>query len=165
MGNEFAQGQEWSHQRSLDWHLLDIDYHQGQQHLTQDLNHLYKNEPALHLDHSGHGFEWISYDDSANSILVFVRKAKEYTAHGIAITNFTPVPQANYRIGVPEPGRYQVIFNSDEGGYAGSDYLLSQGCQKDHIYQTEAIDSHGKTNSIEIKIPPLCGVFLKWLGE
>ncbi|SBS32353.1 1,4-alpha-glucan branching enzyme GlgB [Marinomonas spartinae] len=165
MGNEFAQGQEWSHQRSLDWHLLDIDYHQGQHRLTQDLNHLYKNEQALHLDHSGHGFEWISYDDSANSILVFVRKAKEYTAHGIAITNFTPVPQANYRIGVPEPGRYQVIFNSDDGRYSGSDYLLSQGCQKNHIYQTEAIASHDKANSIEIKVPPLSGVFLKWLGE
>ncbi|MFI8620381.1 1,4-alpha-glucan branching protein GlgB [Marinomonas sp. NPDC078689] len=165
MGNEFAQGREWSHERSLDWHLLDINYHQGQQALSQDLNHLYKNESALHLDHSGLGFEWISYDDSANSILVFVRKAKNNAEHGVVITNFTPVPQGSYRIGVPESGRYQVAFNTDESKYQGSDYLHYEGLTSDHIYTTEAVSSHGKAHSIVVKVPPLSAVFLKWLAS
>ena len=159
MGNEFAQGQEWSHERSLDWHLLDIDYHQGQHRLSKDLNHLYQNEASLHLDHSGHGFEWISYDDSANSILAFVRKSKCGLEHAIAVVNFTPVPQGNYRIGVPQAGRYQVIFNSDSPEYAGSGYV------KTDEFITANIASHGKNQSIELQVPPLAGILLKWLGD
>lgn len=165
MGNELAQGREWNHDSSLDWHLLDTDYHKGQQDLTRDLNALYQQDASLHLDHSGAGFEWISYDDSSNSILVFVRKEKESVNHGIALLNFTPVPQPNYRIGVLQPGRYQVILNTDEGTYTGSNYMEKQGLSEAHIYTTEKVDSHGKKYSIELKVPPLAGVYLKWLGE
>ncbi|MBJ7537399.1 1,4-alpha-glucan branching protein GlgB [Marinomonas transparens] len=159
MGNEFAQGQEWSHERSLDWHLLEIDLHKGQHTLSKDLNHLYKNEASLHLDHSHQGFEWISYDDHANSILAFVRKAKNNEEHVIAIINFTPVPQGHYRIGVPRAGRYQLVLNTDDAKYTGSGYMETQE------FHTSNIASHGREQSIELQVPPLAGMLLKWLGK
>ncbi|SHE35863.1 1,4-alpha-glucan branching enzyme [Marinomonas polaris DSM 16579] len=159
MGNEFAQGQEWSHERSLDWHLLDTDFHKAQQTLSKDLNHLYQNEASLQFDHSHQGFEWISYDDSANSILAFARKAKDSDEHAVAVINFTPAPHANYRIGVPKAGRYQVIMDTDETSYTGSGFAKSKG------YDTQTIVSHGRDQSIELQVPPLAGVLLKWLGE
>lgn len=159
MGNEFAQGQEWSHERSLDWHLLDTDFHKAQQTLSKDLNHLYQNEASLQFDHSHQGFEWISYDDSANSILAFARKAKDSDEHAVAVINFTPTPHANYRIGVPKAGRYQVIMDTDETSYTGSGFVKSKE------YDTQTIVSHGRDQSIELQVPPLAGVLLKWLGE
>ena len=159
MGNEFAQGREWSHERSLDWHLLETDFHKSQQALSKDLNHLYQNEVSLHFDHSHQGFEWISYDDSANSILAFSRKAKDQDAHSIAVINFTPTPHSNYRIGVPKAGCYQIIMNTDDSRYTGSGYV------QDQEYNTHAVSSHGREHSIELQIPPLAGVLLKWLGE
>lgn len=159
MGNEFAQGQEWSHERSLDWHLLDTDYHKAQQSLSKDLNHLYKNEASLQFDHSYLGFEWISYDDSANSILAFARKAKNSDEHTVAVINFTPTPHDNYRIGVPKSGRYQVVMDTDETSYTGS------GFAKSKEYNTQTIVSHGRDQSIELQVPPLAGVLLKWLSE
>ena len=155
MGNEFAQGQEWSHERSLDWHLLETSYHKAQQTLSKDLNHLYTNEPSLQFDHSYQGFEWISYDDSANSILVFARKAKDSDEHVIAVINFTPTPHGNYRIGVPKAGRYEIVMDTDEVSYTGSGYA------KVKTYQTQAIVSHGREQSIELQVPPLAGVLLK----
>ncbi|NLQ16892.1 1,4-alpha-glucan branching protein GlgB [Marinomonas sp. M1K-6] len=159
MGNEFAQGQEWSHERSLDWHLLETDYHKAQQTLSKDLNHLYQNESSLHFDHSHLGFEWISYDDNANSILAFARKAKDSDEHTVAVINFTPTPHANYHIGVPKAGRYHVIMDTDETSYTGSGYTKAKQ------YNTQAVVSHGREQSIELQIPPLAGVLLKWLGE
>ncbi|GAB3484836.1 1,4-alpha-glucan branching protein GlgB [Marinomonas epiphytica] len=159
MGSEFAQGQEWSHERSLDWHLLDTDFHLGQQQLCKGLNHLYREEASLHLDHSPKGFEWISHDDSTNSILAFVRKAKKSDQHTLAVLNFTPVPHSQYRIGVPQAGRYQVIFNSDDNQYMGSGFV------KNTLYETANISSHGREQSIELEVPPLAGILLKWLGN
>lgn len=159
MGNEFAQGQEWSHERSLDWHLLDTDYHKAQQALSKDLNHLYQGESSLQYDHSYHGFEWISYDDNANSILAFARKAKDSTEHTVAVINFTPTPHGHYRIGVPKAGRYQVIMDTDKTSYTGSGYANI------NEYTTQAVMSHGREHSIELQVPPLAGVLLKWLGE
>ena len=156
MGNELAQGQEWSHERSLDWHLLEVDYHAGQQQVTKVLNHLYKNEPALHLDHSPSGFEWISLDDSANSTLAFVRREKESAEHLLILVNFTPTPHGNYRIGTPQKGRYEVVFNSDETVYTGSGYPVKNS------YLTEPVINHGREQSIEVQLPPLCTLALKW---
>jgi 1,4-alpha-glucan branching enzyme len=143
----------------LDWHLLETDFHKSQQALSKDLNHLYQNEVSLHFDHSHQGFEWISYDDSANSILAFARKAKDQDAHSIAVINFTPTPHSNYRIGVPKAGCYQIIMNTDDSRYTGSGYV------QDQEYNTHAVSSHGREHSIELQIPPLAGVLLKWLGE
>jgi 1,4-alpha-glucan branching enzyme len=159
MGNEFAQGREWSHERSLDWNLLEVDYHKAQHTLSKDLNHLYKSEASLHFDHSRKGFEWISYDDSTNSILAFARKAKDSEEHTVAIINFTPMTHSNYRVGVPRSGHYQLIMNTDDEQYTGSGYT------KNVEYRTQNIASHSRDQSIELQIPPLAGVLLKWLGE
>ena len=156
MGNEFAQGQEWSHERSLDWHLLETDFHKAQHLLSKDLNHLYQEESSLHFDHSHLGFEWISYDDSANSILAFARKAKNSDAHSIAVVNFTPTPHGRYRIGVPKAGYYKIILDTDETKYTGSGYVKTQ------VYKTQAVASHGREQSIELEIPPLAGMLLIW---
>ncbi|MCZ2720685.1 1,4-alpha-glucan branching protein GlgB [Marinomonas sp. 15G1-11] len=156
MGNEIAQGQEWSHERSLDWHLLDIESHKGQQSVTRDLNNLYKNEAALRLDHSGDGFEWVCHDDGENSILSFLRKDKNSKENLLVVTNFTPVPHEHYRLGVPIEGDFKVIFNSDAGIYSGSDYPLSPS------YRTKREASHGKAFSINLQIPPLATIILKW---
>ncbi|WP_191600529.1 1,4-alpha-glucan branching protein GlgB [Marinomonas algicola] len=156
MGNEIAQGQEWSHERSIDWHLLEVEQHKGQQTLTRDLNHLYQNEPALQLDHSGHGFEWICHDDGTNSIISFLRKDKTNTEILLVVTNFTPVPHNIYRLGVPVEGEFDVIFNSDAGIYTGSDYPISSK------YEVNNEASHSKAFSINMQIPPLATVILKW---
>lgn len=156
MGNELAQGQEWSHERSLDWHLLDVDYHQGQQQVTKTLNHLYQTEAALQLDHLPSGFEWISLDDSTNSTLAFVRREKESAEHILVLVNFTPTPHGNYRIGTPQAGRYELIFNSDETRFSGSGYPVETS------YKTTNQASHGKEQSIEVKLPPLSTIAFKW---
>ena len=159
MGNELAQGQEWSHERSLDWHLLDVDFHLGQQRVTKSLNHLYRNEPALHLDHSPSGFEWISHDDSTNSTLAFVRRAKESAEHLIVLVNFTPTPHGDYKIGTPQTGRYELVFNSDENQYTGSGYPIHSS------YTTNSEASHGREQSIKVQLPPLSVIALKWFDK
>lgn len=159
MGNEFAQGQEWGHERSLDWHLLNVGYHKAQQLLSKDLNHLYKEEASLHYDHSHLGFEWISYDDSHNSVLAFVRKAKASDEHTVAVINFTPMTHNLYRIGVPKSGRYQLLLDTDDKQYAGSGFVDNA------IYHTQGIGCHGREQSIEIPISPLAGTIFKWLGQ
>ncbi|AEF55366.1 1,4-alpha-glucan branching protein GlgB [Marinomonas posidonica] len=156
MGNEFAQGQEWSHERSLDWHLLDIAYHKAQQDLTKDLNQLYQQQTSLHCDHSADGFEWISHDDSQNSILAFVRRTKGSSQHLLVIINFTPTPHTHYRIGVPETGQYQVLLNTDDANYQGSQFTQQS------TYSTDPIAHHGRANSIEVQVPPLSGLIFTW---
>jgi 1,4-alpha-glucan branching enzyme len=152
MGNEFAQGREWSHERSLDWHLLEIDPHQGQQHLTRDLNHLYQNCRALQLDHSHEGFEWLCHDDASNSIVAFLRKSKDQQDLVLVVVNFTPVPQGNYRVGVPVEGTFDLLLNTDNSDYTGSNFPIPTQLT------TQKITSHGKPFSLEVAIPPLAAV-------
>ena len=155
MGNEFAQGKEWNHDTSLDWHLLDIDYHRAQQSLCRDLNKLYREQAALQYDHQQAGFEWISYDDSGNGILSFIRKAKDTGEKLIILVNFTPIPHQEYRIGVPDEGEYEIIFNSDEQHYMGSRYQMPPQCH------TDIIAYHGQNTSLCIQVPPLAAIVLK----
>ena len=155
MGNELAQGREWNHDTSLDWHLLDIDYHQAQQSLCRDLNQLYQDEAALHYDHSYQGFEWISYDDKGNSILSFIRRAKDSDEKLVVLINFTPNPHNEYRVGVPDEGEYQLVFNTDGEPYKGSQYPVPTSCN------TDAIASHGKDQSLCLQVPPLAAIALK----
>ena len=155
MGNEFAQGREWNHDASLDWHLLEIDYHKGQQTLCKDLNKLYQKEVALQFDHNQEGFEWISYDDNDNSILSFIRKAKDTEEELIVLVNFTPNPHHEYCIGVPEAGEYEIVFNSDDAIYQGSDF-----CSNTSI-KTATLSSHGKPYSLNVQVPPLATLALK----
>ncbi len=160
MGNEFAQGREWNYEESLDWFLLDENigggWHKGVLKLVKDLNHIYReNLPLFELDYSPEGFDWLVVDDAANSVFAFERRSSNGECI-IVISNFTPVPRHNYRIGVNVAGTYEEILNTDSMYYQGSNvgnfgYVTS-----------EEIESHGRENSISISIPPLATVYLKY---
>ena len=148
MGNEIGQWNEWKHDQSLDWHLLDWAEHRGIKKLFQDLNHLYKEEKPLHeLSYTEDGYEWIDYNDQNNSVLAYIRKDKQGKCLVVA-ANFTPTVQKNYRIGVPFERTCSEILNSDAEIYGGSNVLNP----KVHI---EYFRSHGRDKSIAISLPPL----------
>ncbi len=156
MGCEFAQWQEWNFNASLEWAALTAPSHQGVQHFVQDLNRLYRNEPALYEnDFEGAGFAWIDARDSANSVLSFMRKAKSRDEFIVVISNFTPVPRSGYRVGVPRPGYYREILNSDSEYYGGSNMGNGGG------QATEDISMHGQPQSLSLTLPPLATIMLK----
>jgi len=157
MGSEFGQWSEWYHERSLDWHLLEYPLHQGVYRLIQDLNLLYKQEPALYrCDFDHPGFEWIHVGDWQNSILAFMRKDPDSVQEQVlAVCNFTPVPHKDYRIGFPYKAFLKEILNSDSSIYGGS------GCLNGGGVHAEPIAHHGREYSISLNIPPLGVVYLK----
>jgi 1,4-alpha-glucan branching enzyme len=156
MGSEFGQRQEWQHDYSLDWHLLEDQQHAGLSKWVQDLNHLYRKEQALYeIDFESSGFQWIESNDWNHSVLVFLRKDKTEKEKIIVICNFVPTPWYNYRIGVPDDGVWQEILNSDDTLYAGS----GQGNMG--TTKTTPLPMHGFEYSINITIPPLGILFLK----
>ena len=156
MGGKFAQSSEWNFQQSLDWHLLEYDFHSGVQELIKDLNTLYKTSPALYeKQFSPEGFEWIDYGDSANSVLTFIRHGHKTEDDLYIACNFTPVPREKYRIGVPKSsGTLKEVFNSDAKKYGGSG-------TKNTAVKVSKTPWHGRKNSINITIPPLGIVILK----
>ncbi|HZZ59315.1 MAG TPA: 1,4-alpha-glucan branching protein GlgB [Opitutaceae bacterium] len=150
MGGEFAQGREWSYNESLDWHLLDIDWHRGVQSLVRDLNHLYRELPSLHrFDCSGEGFEWIDATDTLQSVLSFIRKGAPGESTVLAVCNFTPVPRPNHRIGVPAGGWWTERINTDAADYGGGGMGNGGGVM------AEAIPAHGRSFSVNLTLPPL----------
>ena len=149
MGGEFGQTSEWNFQESLDWHLLDYEFHQGVQKVVKDLNTLYKSQPALYeKQFSPEGFEWIEWNDAENSVLTYIRKGHETKDDLIIIANFTPVTREKYRVGVPGAKQRKLVFNSDDSKYGGS------GVAKKTVKPTKKA-WNGRENSIEINIPPL----------
>ncbi|MDD5331015.1 MAG: 1,4-alpha-glucan branching enzyme, partial [Sulfuricella sp.] len=154
MGTEFGQGLEWNSAGVLDWYVLEYPFHQGVQRLVKDLNHLYHNTPVLFgNEFEWPGFEWIDCHDSAQSVLSFMRKADEdFLA---VVVNLTPVPRLGYRIGVPRPGRYREIFNSDSEYYGGSN-MGNGGAD----LVAEEIPWMNQPFSIGMTLPPLAGVIL-----
>ncbi len=154
MGCEFAQGDEWNQDKSLEWYVLDYKLHQGVQQLVGDLNHLYRDNPVLYqYDFDAKGFEWVDCHDAAQSVLSYMRHADNESV--LVVLNFTPVPRTHYRIGVKEPGYYQEIFNSDSGLYGGTNIGNAGGVQ------SEPTPWMGQTHSIEITLPPLAAVVFK----
>lgn len=150
MGGEFGQGEEWNFQQSLDWHVLQYGYHKGMQRLVAGLNALYKKEPALHeKQFSSEGFEWIDYNDAANSVLIYLRKGNEEKDTVIVICNMTPVPRESYRVGLPNDGKYKLIFNTDEANFGGSDTPVKKQVT------AEEMDWQFRDHSMEIDLPPL----------
>jgi 1,4-alpha-glucan branching enzyme len=150
MGDEFAQVREWNHDQSLDWHLLAQDDHAGLQQLLRDLNHLYRDTPALYqLDFSGAGFEWIDCSDNEQSVIAFLRHGKEPAPLVVVVCNMTPVIRSNYRVGVPAPGRDLERINSDAGCYGGS------GVGNLGAVDAEPIAAHGRRQSLNLLLPPL----------
>jgi 1,4-alpha-glucan branching enzyme len=149
MGAEFGQSSEWNFEKSLDWHLLQFDFHSGIQEVVKDLNALYRGIPALYeKQFSSEGFQWIDYGDSENSVLSYIRKGHDPKNDIIIACNFTPIPRENYRIGVPRAGQFKEIFNSDAKKYGGSG-------MKNTLRRTAKKPWHGHNNSMEISIPPL----------
>ncbi len=156
MGNEFGQWREWSHDRSLDWHLLDDPAHAALRQYVQALNWFANTEPALHeLDFDPAGFRWIDCNDNENSIISTIRYARDPRDFVVMVFNFTPVPRGEYRIGVPEPGWYAEILNSDAGIFGGSNVGNDGG------RQTEPIAAHGFDQSLRLTVPPLGCLYLK----
>jgi 1,4-alpha-glucan branching enzyme len=158
MGCEFAQGAEWNHGQSLDWHQLEIPAHAGVQRLLKDLNALYKRTPALYeRDFDGAGFEWIAHDDAERSVLSFVRRGQSPDSLVLVVCNFTPSVHHGYRIGVPRPGVYKERLNTDSAHYGGSNVGAPFG-----EITTQALPAHGRPCSIELALPPLAVVFFEW---
>ncbi|UCD36048.1 MAG: 1,4-alpha-glucan branching protein GlgB, partial [Nitrospiraceae bacterium] len=156
MGGEFAQWKEWSHDESLEWHSLEYPSHRGVQKWVSDLNHLYRNERALHeLDSSSEGFEWIDFHDWEESTLSFIRKSRGGDEIILAVCNFTPVPRQLYRIGVPRAGFWRELLNSDSDLYGGSGMGNAGGCH------AEPVPAQGRECSLSVVLPPLGIVFFK----
>jgi 1,4-alpha-glucan branching enzyme len=155
MGGELAQYREWNHDSSLDWHLLDDESHAGVARWLEDLNRLYRDDPALHeQDVNPDGFEWIDANDAENSVFSFLRKAK--TGDPIVVVfNFTPAARENYRIGVPGGGHWREILNSDGSRYGGSNRGNMGGVD------AVPVPLHGRSHSLTLTLPPLGVVFLK----
>jgi 1,4-alpha-glucan branching enzyme len=156
MGQEFAQRHEWSEARSLDWHLLQHDSHRGIQRLVTDLNKLYAAQPALHqVDFDWHGFEWLDANDADNSVLSFLRHGKDPASLLAVVVNATPVVREGYLIGVPQPGFYAEILNTDAGIYGGSNVGNLGGVH------AENIPHMAHPYSIALTLPPLATLFLR----
>ena len=157
MGGEFGQWREWSHERSLDWHLLEEPEHEKLNKWVRDLNQVYKEEAALHeLDCDSSGFEWIEANDADRSVIAFLRRGEEETELILAVFNFTPEARTNYRLGVPRSGHWREILNSDAEIYGGKGYGNFGGVN------TSPIPAQGREYSVNLTLPPLGGLLLKW---
>ena len=157
MGGEFAQRPEWTEAASLDWHVLEHSSHRGIQKLVTDLNHLYLTEPSLHqVDFDWHGFQWIDCHDADDSVLSFLRLAKNPRDLMAIIVNYTPVVREAYRIGIPHSGFYQEILNTDSAIYGGSNVGNAGGVA------ASPGPFHGHPFSLRVTLPPLAALFFKW---
>ena len=156
MGCEFGQWREWNYDTSLEWHLLQYQEHEGLRRWIQDLNHTYQRESSLHeIDFDPAGFSWIDCCDNENSVMSMVRRARNPEDFTVIVTNFTPVPRLDYRIGVPEGGFYREILNSDSARYSGSNVGNAGGVL------AGARPMHGFDYSVSLTVPPLGFVLFK----
>jgi len=156
MGGEFGQWREWVHDGSLEWHLLDYPPHSGLKRWVEDLNRFYRGQPALYeLDFEQAGFEWIDCNDVEHSVVSLIRKGRSPDDLLVVVCNFTPATHFNYRIGVPQPGFWSELLNSDAREYGGT----GQG----NLGGREAapIPLHGRPYSLTFTLPPLAIVFFK----
>jgi 1,4-alpha-glucan branching enzyme len=156
MGGEIAQGLEWSHERSVDWHLLGVDRHAGVQAWVRDLNRALAAEPALHLrDFEAGGFEWVDCSDWEGGVLAFLRHGGPSDPPVLVALNYTAVARPGYRLGVPRPGFWTEILNGDAREYGGDGWGNLGGVE------AEAVPAHGRPWSLPLTLPPLAGVFLR----
>jgi len=156
MGSEFGQWDEWYHEKSLDWHLLQYDSHKGVQLLVKDLNCVYCRETALHQhDCDGPGFEWVDGSDWASSLIFFLRRCPETNEVILIACNFTPVPRLGKRVGVPHLGYWQELINSDGKEYGGSGLGNAGGVW------AEDVPAHRQPYSVQVDLPPLAVVYFK----
>ncbi len=156
MGMEFGQWSEWNVWGDLEWQLLQFEPHQTLKQFVTDLNHLYRQQPALYSqDFSGEGFEWIDCSDNRHSVVSFIRRAKDSQEFVLVVCNFTPQPHSHYRVGVPEPGFYTELINSDARKYWGSNMGNLGG------KWTEEWSYHNRPYSLDLCLPPLATLVFK----
>jgi 1,4-alpha-glucan branching enzyme len=157
MGGEFGQWREWLHDESLEWHLLQYLPHSGLQRWVSDLNHVYRSEPALYqMEFNPAGFEWIDCNDVEHSVVSLIRKGRSRGDILAVVCNFTPVTHFNYGIGVPRPGFWRELLNSDAKEYGGGGQGNLGGVA------AAPIPFHGRSYSLTITLPPLAAVFFKF---
>ncbi|CAM4187303.1 1,4-alpha-glucan branching protein GlgB [Pseudoalteromonas byunsanensis] len=162
MGSELAPRSEWDHNQSLDWNLLSHGSHAGIQKTVKKLNEIYTTTPALYeCDNTPAGFQWIDCDNAAQSLFSFARFGKKNTELLVVICHLTPQVFHQYRIGVPRAGVYEVVLNTDDKALFGSGVDVVGG--KQNLVQTVAQTAHGFEQSIEISIPALATVYLRWI--
>ncbi len=156
MGGEIAQWAEWSHEGSVEWHLLQFQAHYGVWQWVRDLNRTYRSEPALYeLDFDASGFEWVDFSDQDNSVVSYLRKGKSNRDVILVVLNCTPVPRFNYKIGVPFGGFWKEVLNSDAKEYGGDGFGNMGGQQAGSDF------CHGRGHSLQLTLPPLGMVMLK----
>lgn len=156
MGGEIAQFIEWRYDQGLDWLLLRYDMHRKFQEFVKTINHVYLREKSLwENDQDWAGFQWLEVDNKEQSILMFIRRPRKSGNFVLVLLNFQPTVYREYRVGVPFPGVYQEIFNTDEEKFGGS------GQTNDAFIRAEGIPWHGMAYSIQMTVPPLAGVMMK----
>jgi len=159
MGGEIAQWQEWNHDAEIDWATADDPHHGGIKLLIRDLNRAYRAEPALHaLDAEAAGFEWVIANDRDNSVFAFLRLAGDNAPPVLAVSSFTPVARQGYRIGVPRAGFWHEIVNTDAASYGGANIGNGGGAR------TSDVPSHGHSQSLQLTLPPLATLYLRYGG-
>jgi 1,4-alpha-glucan branching enzyme len=159
MGGELGQRSEWNHDSSVDWHLLEDPAHAGIQRWVRDLNTCYRGEPALfELDCDAAGFSWIDCHDAQQCTLSYLRRGRASAQQIAVVCNFTPVPRANFRVGVPQAGHWRELLNSDAPLYGGSGQGNLGGVR------TDPVAAHGHPQSLTLTLPPLAVVLFKREG-
>ena len=149
MGQEFAQAQEWSEERELDWYLLENPNHKKIQNWMKELLHIYTSNRCMYeLDTSYKGFEWMNADDADRSIFSFVRKSEDGKNNLLFIINFTPVEREDFRVGVPKKKSYKLILNSEDPKFGGKDKNRTVS------YKAEAVECDGQKYSFEYPLAP-----------
>ena len=150
MGSEIGVWDEWSEDRGLPWELLQFDNHRKLQALVRELNRLYRAYPAFHeVDYQWSGFEWVDFHDYEHSIISFIRRPQAGRPFLLFCCNFTPVPHFKYRVGVPDPGVYREILNTDSERFGGSN--LGNG----GAVGSTPVSANGHYHSLEVTLPPL----------
>ncbi|MEO1775090.1 MAG: 1,4-alpha-glucan branching protein GlgB [Pseudomonadota bacterium] len=163
MGGEFAQPGEWNHDYTIDWHAAGFDHHDGVRRLVRDLNRIYRENPALHaLDAEAAGFEWVDGAASQGSVFAWLRHGPAHDPGDappvLCLYNFSPVERGGWRFGVPRPGAWAEILNSDADLYGGGGRGNLGGVT------AEPVESHGRPYSVTVTLPPLSGVMLRHDG-
>jgi 1,4-alpha-glucan branching enzyme len=160
MGGEFGQRREWTHEGELEWWVSGLPEHAGLKRLMSDLNRVYRREPAFHeLDFTHAGFEWIDANNADMSVLAFLRKSSTGAPPLLVVCNFTPVPRSNFLVGVPARGSWTEILNTDASDYGGS------GWGNLGSVQSSPVSAHGKVESVNLTLPPLSTIVLRWDGH
>jgi 1,4-alpha-glucan branching enzyme len=160
MGQEFAQGAEWDHENGPQWWVLDDNWpahddHRGLQRLVADLNHTYRATPALwEQDTAPDGFRWLDGDAADENVIAFVRRAADGSPL-VAVSNFSPVVRHGRRVGLPLPGRWRTVLDTDDARYGGSD--AAAGTRRP---EAEPVPWHGQDHSVRLTLPPLATVWL-----